>query len=89
MSNLKDIVYCSEEQLKTMASGTPVGDHTYNETDLYITPLGDDIIVGPKGSKTHINENNQLAVDALNENEVKTMINNALNAIGVAEERSY
>ena len=64
MSNLKDIVYCSEEQLNIMASGTPVGDHTYDENDLYITPLGDDIIVGADGSGTKINENNELVVDS-------------------------
>ena len=64
MSNLKDIVYCSEEQLNMMASGTPVGDHTYDENDLYITPLGDDIIVGADGSGTKINENNELVVDS-------------------------
>ena len=64
MSNLKDIVYCSEEQLNIMASGTPVGDHAYDENDLYITPLGDDIIVGAGGSGTKINENNELVVDS-------------------------
>lgn len=64
MSNLKDIVYCSEEQLETMASGTPVGDHVYDENDLYITPLGDDIIVGADNSGTKINENNELIVDS-------------------------
>lgn len=64
MSNLKDIVYCSEEQLETMASGTPVGDHTYDENDLYITPLGDDIIVGANNSGTKINSNNELIVDS-------------------------
>ena len=64
MSNLKDIVYCSEEQLETMASGTPVGDHVYDENDLYITPLGDDIIVGANNSGTKINSNNELIVDS-------------------------
>ena len=64
MPNLKDIVYCSEEQLNIMASGTPVGDHTYDENDLYITPLGDDIIVGADNSGTKINENNELVVDS-------------------------
>lgn len=64
MPNLKDIVYCSEEQLETMASGTPVGDHVYDENDLYITPLGDDIIVGADNSGTKINENNELVVDS-------------------------
>lgn len=63
MPDLKDIVYCSEEQLKTMASGTPVGGHEYNEDDLYITPLGDDIVVGVNGSGIKINENNELIVD--------------------------
>ena len=63
MPNLKDIVYCSEEQLETMASGTPIGGHEYNEDDLYITPLGDDIVVGVEGSGTKINENNELIID--------------------------
>ena len=63
MSNLKDIVYCSEEQLNIMASGTPVGDHTYDENDLYITPLGDDIIVGAEGSGMKISESNELVID--------------------------
>ena len=64
MPDLKDIVYCSEEQLETMASGTPVGGHEYNEDDLYITPLGDDILVGADNSGTKINENNELIVDS-------------------------
>ena len=88
MGKLKDIIHTNQEVFDKIANGTHPTE-TYSNDNLYCVDLGDPIVLGAEGSKTHINENNELIVDALNENEVQTMINNALNAIGVAEERSY
>lgn len=85
MSNLKDIVYCSEEQLATMVSGTPVGDHAYDENDLYITPLDEDIIVGADGSGTKVNENNELVVDS---NYVKDTVSPEITEVKEVAERA-
>lgn len=93
MPDLKDVVYCSEEQLETMASGTPVRGHEYDENDLYITPLGDDIVVGADGSGTKINENNELIVDqdaikSIVADDIQTAQSTAETAVSIAKGRA-